>query len=170
MAKSVDIAFAPAVCDESRVLVLGSMPGQASLAARGYYAHPHNAFWRIVEDVLGVPRALPYDERLSAVVGLGLGLWDVVAAAHRPGSLDADIDDDTIEVADIAGLLEARPHIALVVTNGGKATSLYQRHVAPSLPVTAPPWQALPSTSPAHASMPYEQKRARWAEALARVL
>ena len=80
--------FAPVVDERTRVLILGSLPGDASLRAGQYYGHPQNAFWRLVGGVIGRDlAALPYDERLAALRAAGVGLWDVVASAERPGSL-----------------------------------------------------------------------------------
>lgn len=158
--------FAPVARGDARLLILGSMPGQASLQAQAYYAHPRNAFWRILADVLGFSTDLPYAARLEALQANGIALWDVLAACHRPGSLDADIDDASIVVNDFAGFLQQHPHITRVCFNGAKAESSWRKQVQPVL-VTSLELLRLPSTSPAHAGMPYEAKRAIWAHALA---
>ena len=142
------------------------MPGQASLQAQAYYAHPRNAFWRILADVLGFSTDLAYADRLAILQVHGIALWDVLAACHRPGSLDADIDDASIVVNDFASFLQQHPHITRICFNGAKAESSWRKQVQPALG-TSLELLRLPSTSPAHAGMPYEAKRAIWADALA---
>lgn len=157
--------FAPVARSDARLLILGSMPGQASLQAQAYYAHPRNAFWRILADVLGFAPDLPYADRLMILQANGIALWDVLAACHRPGSLDADIDDASMVVNDFAGFLQQHPHITRVCFNGAKAESSWRKQVQPVLDLSLE-FLRLPSTSPAHAGMPYEAKRALWADAL----
>jgi hypoxanthine-DNA glycosylase len=149
----------------ARVLILGSMPGVASLDAAQYYAHPRNAFWPIVGDCAGFDPALPYERRLAALVDAGIALWDVIGACRRPGSLDAAIDPGSIEPNDVASLLADHAGIAAILTNGGTATRLYRRHLAAGLPPTII-HAGLPSTSPAHAGLPFAAKRAAWQAAL----
>ena len=158
-------AFADA---RTRRLVIGTLPGQASLFARQYYAQPHNAFWRIIEDVYGVGRALPYEQRIEALLSNGLGLWDVCASAHRPGSLDASIARETIVPNDFARLYRRCPGIELICFNGATAAALYRRLVLPKLPAGAAAIRAvqMPSSSPAHASMRYADKLERWRQLL----
>ncbi|MEK6789761.1 MAG: DNA-deoxyinosine glycosylase [Pseudomonadota bacterium] len=159
--------FAPVARADARLLILGSMPGQASLQAQTYYAHPRNAFWRILADVLGFPTELPYADRLTVLQANGIALWDVLASCHRPGSLDADIDDTTMVVNDFAGFLQQHPHITRVCFNGAKAESSWRKQVQPLLGGSRElELLRLPSTSPAHAGMPYEAKLAHWADAL----
>ena len=148
----------------TRVLVVGTLPGQASLAARQYYAQPQNAFWRVIEDLHGVPRTLPYRQRVAALLEHGIGVWDVCASAHRPGSLDSSIARESIVANDFARLYRRWPGIGLVCFNGATAATLYRKLVLPTLD-TATAWiryVVLPSTSPAHASMPYAEKLERW--------
>jgi len=160
--------FAPVARSDARLLILGSMPGQASLQAQAYYAHPRNSFWRILADVLGFPPELPYADRLAALQANGIALWDVLAACHRPGSLDADIDEQSMVVNDFAGFLRQHPLITRVCFNGAKAESSWRKRVQPQLTGNTRELSLLrlPSTSPAHAGMPYEIKRAIWADAL----
>jgi hypoxanthine-DNA glycosylase len=148
----------------TRVLVIGTLPGQMSLAARQYYAQPHNAFWRVIEDLCGVPRSLPYRARVATLLERGIGLWDVCASACRPGSLDASIARDTIVANDFARLFCRWPGIERLCFNGATAAGLYRRLVLPTLDDAARSMSTvvLPSTSPAHAGMPYAQKLARW--------
>jgi hypoxanthine-DNA glycosylase len=158
--------FAPVATPHSRVLVLGSMPGVASLAQVRYYAHPRNAFWPIAAQVLGFDPALDYPHRLQALQAAGIALWDVLQACERPGSLDANIRHDTLIPNDFAAFLTAHPAITRVCFNGGKAATLYRRHVLPTLPQTNVEYVGLPSTSPAHAAASFETKLAAWQQAL----
>ena len=156
--------FAPIARADARVLILGSMPGAASLAAGEYYAHPRNAFWSIIEAVWDIPRSLPYAERARSVQARGLAIWDVVARCRRPTSLDADIDRASVVVNDFAGFLGRHPGIRQIAFNGAGAEALFRRHAWPSLPETLQqlPRLRLPSTSPAHASLALEAKVDAW--------
>ncbi|MEJ2815443.1 DNA-deoxyinosine glycosylase [Caulobacter sp. CCG-8] len=147
----------PAVVDaDTRVLILGSLPGEASLAVRQYYGNPRNAFWRLMEGVLGAPLVpLPYDDRLKALLSHGVGLWDVIAEARRPGSLDAAIRDPAAN--DLVALIETLPALRLVAFNGGTAAKLGGRLIGERVPTIA-----LPSSSPAHAARTFEQKAEAW--------
>jgi len=160
--------FAPVAAPDARILVLGSMPGVASLRRAQYYAHPRNAFWPIAADALGFDAALHYDARLRALRAAGVALWDVLAGCVRPGSLDADIRREGLAPNDFPAFLAAHAGIRRICFNGAKAAALFARHVRPALPPRAQALEfvALPSTSPAHAAMPYEEKRRRWREAL----
>jgi hypoxanthine-DNA glycosylase len=159
-------AFAPVAGPGTRVLILGSLPGAASLRAGQYYAHPQNGFWRLIGAVIGSEiAALPYPERLAALEAAGVGLWDVVASAERPGSADAAIRDP--EHADLARLVAGLPALRAVGFNGGTAARIGRRQLA-ALP-DGPALVDLPSSSPAYAVMPLAEKRARWL-ALARHL
>lgn len=156
-------SFPPVANRDARVLVLGSMPGAMSLRLRQYYAHPQNAFWKIVGGVLGLDAAAPYAQRTAALVERGVALWDVLASCVREGSLDADIDDATIVANDFAAFFRAHPHVVRVCFNGAKAESVYRRHVLPSLDARRVfDYVRLPSTSPAHAGMRFEAKVAAW--------
>lgn len=154
--------FAPLADDQSRILILGSMPGLASLAAGQYYAHPRNAFWPIMARLLRFDPALDYAGRVAALQGAGIALWDVLQSCTRPGSLDADIDPASQVSNDFAGFLAAHPTITALFFNGATAESCFRRAVLPTLPAGAPPGRRLPSTSPAHAALSVEQKLAAW--------
>lgn len=151
------------------MLVLGSLPGAASLAAGQYYAHPRNAFWNIMGELVGAAPSLPYQARCARLVAAGIALWDVCAAARRPGSLDAAIDLASVRPNDFAGLLARHPGIGLIAFNGATAARLWRRLVQPALPGAAArlPQVVLPSTSPAHAGRSFESKREAWRAALA---
>ena len=155
----------PAVADaQARVLVLGSLPGQVSLREQQYYAQPQNAFWKIMGELFGAFPALPYAERLQVLMAHRVALWDVCASAERPGSLDGSIRPASVVPNDFAQLFSSHRRIELICFNGQKAASLYRRMVLPALPRTAKVIQreTLPSTSPAFAGMPFEEKLARW--------
>ena len=148
--------FPPVVDATTRVLILGSLPGEASLAAGQYYGNPRNAFWRLMEGVLDTPLvALAYDDRLAALLARGVGLWDVIAQAERPGSLDAAIRDPAAN--DLLALIETLPDLRAVAFNGGTAAKLGGRLVDGRVATLA-----LPSSSPAHAARSFAQKADLW--------
>jgi hypoxanthine-DNA glycosylase len=151
-------AFAPVVCPETRVLILGSLPGEASLAAQRYYAHPQNQFWRLTGAVIGCEDlpSLDYDARLAALLAAGVGLWDTVASAARAGSLDAAIRE--AEHAPLAELVATLPALRAVGFNGGTSARIGRRLLA-GAPVRL---VDLPSSSPAYAAMSFAEKRRRW--------
>jgi hypoxanthine-DNA glycosylase len=159
-------SFAPAADANARILILGSVPGTASLAAGQYYAHPHNAFWKIMAVLLGVPHDAPYATRIDAVQRAGIALWDVLHSCVRPGSLDAAIDTHSVRANDIPGLLATCPAIARICFNGSAAEKFFRRHLAASLAQRPIEYVRLPSTSPAHAALRFEHKLAHWRAAL----
>ncbi|UIP19095.1 DNA-deoxyinosine glycosylase [Achromobacter deleyi] len=158
--------FAPVAAPGARVLVLGSMPGVASLRQARYYAHPRNAFWPLAGRIFGFDPGLDYPGRLQALQACGVALWDVLQACERPGSLDADIRGDTLVPNDFRAFLSVHPGIARVCFNGAKAAALYRRHVLPGLDGISLQYFELPSTSPAHAAASFDQKLAAWEPAL----
>jgi hypoxanthine-DNA glycosylase len=164
-------AFPPILGENARLLILGSMPSEASLAAGRYYGHPRNAFWPIMEVLLGLPPGSDYARRTAALSTQGIALWDVIAACARPGSLDADILADSIRCNDFRALLDEQPRVRCIAFNGGTAEREFRRRVLPLLR----PEQAsierlrLPSTSPAHAAMRFEAKLAAWRQILDRL-
>ena len=155
--------FAAVAHRDARVLILGSLPGQASLRERQYYAQPRNDFWKIMGALAGAAPELPYEERLEALKARRLALWDVCAAAVRSGSLDASIRHASVVTNDFAAFLRLHRQIRLICFNGSKAADLYRRLVLPGLPqpMQAIRCETLPSTSPAHATLRLEQKLAR---------
>lgn len=163
-----DKCFPPLADAHVRVLILGSLPGQVSLQQQQYYAQPQNAFWKIMGRLFGAGPELPYEERVQRLVRNRIALWDICASAHRPGSLDAAIVHSSVVPNDLAAFIAAHPGIGLICFNGGKAAELYRRLVLPGLPATVCPirYETLPSTSPAHAAMPFEEKLTRWAAVL----
>jgi hypoxanthine-DNA glycosylase len=156
--------FPPIAALDARVLILGSLPGQASLAAQQYYAQPQNAFWRIMGELFGAGPGVPYAARAERLRASGIALWDVCSEAVRPGSLDAAIDLATVVTNDFVRFFGKHPRIAHVCVNGGTAHRLYLRRVQPGLPepLSSLPLHLLPSTSPAHASLRFAQKLERW--------
>lgn len=152
-------AFAPVAGPATRVLILGSLPGVASLRAGQYYAHPQNGFWRLIGGVIGREiAALPYPARLTALAEAGIGLWDVIASAERAGSGDAAIRQ--AEEADIHALTEGLPYLRAIGFNGGTASRIGRRRLRGL--ARPPALLDLPSSSPAFAAMPFAAKQARW--------
>jgi hypoxanthine-DNA glycosylase len=151
----------PVLHGNTRLLILGSFPGVASLRARQYYAHPRNQFWAIMGRLLGqaLPEA-PYPERIACLRQHRIGLWDIYASCVRPGSLDASIRDATPN--DLERLQDVAPSLRLVVHNGAESARRMAEIEALGIPALR-----LPSTSPANARIDLETKLARWREALA---
>jgi double-stranded uracil-DNA glycosylase len=162
------VGFPPIANANARVLVLGSLPGRRSLDESRYYAQPQNGFWRIMGRLFGATPELPYEERIARLHAHGVAVWDVVAAAERDGSLDSRIVGASIVVNDFAAFFARHSAIELVCFNGNTAAALYRRRVLPTLPqATAElPTRLLPSTSPAYATLSFEQKLARWSAVL----
>ncbi len=149
-------SFGPLVDDATRLLVLGSLPGERSLAARQYYAHPQNQFWRLIGAVIEVDlAALDYPARLAALRDHAVGLWDVVAEAQRDGSLDSAIRGH--QGNDLATLIARLPRLAAVAFNGGTAFAIGTRLLAGA----SVPLIRLPSSSPAF-TRAFATKRAEW--------
>jgi double-stranded uracil-DNA glycosylase len=159
-----DRCFPPIVGARPRLLILGSLPGQKSLQMQQYYAHPQNAFWKLIEQLFGVPSPLPYTRRVKILTDHGIALWDVLAAAERPGSLDSSIVHATARTNDFAAFFRSHPQIRRVFFNGRKAEEIYRRSVLPGLgsEFEELSYECLPSTSPAHAGMTFSKKLAAW--------
>jgi len=145
------------------------MPGEASLMAGQYYAHPRNAFWPVMGALLGFDAGLPYPERVAKLEQAGIALWDVLWSCVRRGSLDSSIVGDSEVANPIAAFLDEHPTIRLVACNGEKSERAFARHIAPRMSPAAKErvsWMRLPSTSPAHASINLAEKTRRWEKAL----
>jgi hypoxanthine-DNA glycosylase len=156
-------SFEPLVAPDARLLLLGSMPGVASLRRQQYYGHPHNVFWKIMGEVLGFDGAQEYAQRTQSLTRAGVALWDVVSACERPGSLDANIVAASIVPNDFAGFLIRHRGIRRICFNGAVAERLFLRHVLPGLGLDdGVRLLRLPSTSPAHAGMAYARKLEAW--------
>jgi TDG/mug DNA glycosylase family protein len=153
----------PAISDPTcRVLILGSMPGKASLRAKQYYAHLQNAFWRILSEYFDVDVEAPYEQRVAGLIQHRLAVWDVLRSCTRESSLDSDIVEASIVPNDFAGFFSKHPELHTVCFNGAKAEACFRRYVLPSLPEPNLACHRLPSTSPANASIPYAKKLAAW--------
>lgn len=144
---SLKHSFPPIAAPDARLLVLGSLPGDRSLAAQRYYAHPQNQFWQLMSPVVGRDLAvLDYDDRLDALREARVALWDVIGSARRAGSTDAAIVD--IEGNDLPALIATLPHLRAIAFNGG--TALKQGMKLLGRDVAGPEIVALPSSSPLH--------------------
>lgn len=143
-------------------LILGSMPGRESLRAGQYYAHPRNAFWFIMGELTGSSPAMPYELRIQRLKSAGIALWDVLSSCRRPGSLDADIENASIQPNDFTSFFLAHPHITQVFFNGAMSEKCYYKYVLPALTDRPLRYLRLPSSSPAHASLSAEQKLNIW--------
>jgi hypoxanthine-DNA glycosylase len=154
----------PAVTSQTRLLVLGSFPGASSLAREQYYAHPQNAFWRILQAIWPsspyVTSADSYEKRISWMLEKGIGLWDVYASCEREGSLDSAIQ--LAQVNDLAELQRCCSNLRLIAHNGGESF----RHAGHTRALGLPVYR-LPSSSPANASWSFERKLAAWREVVA---
>ena len=153
-------SFPPITGPETRLLLLGSLPGEASLRAVRYYAHPQNQFWRLVGSMIGRDdlHGLAYEERLAVLAGAGIGLWDVVADAVRPGSLDGAIRDHRPN--DLRRLIAALPALRAIGFNGGTAARIGRKLIGESSGIAL---LDLPSSSPAY-TLSYAEKRSLWSK------
>jgi hypoxanthine-DNA glycosylase len=148
--------LAPVIARHSRLVVLGSFPGEASLRAQQYYGHPRNHFWPLVSAIWGVDLpAMPYADRMAEACRRGLGLWDIYATCRREGSLDQAIQDAVFN--DLGQLRQRAPGLQLVAHNGGESARAIKQVQALGLPVLQ-----LPSSSPANASWSFDRKLAAW--------
>ncbi len=152
--------FPPIAGADARVLILGSLPSRRSLEVSEYYAHPRNAFWRIMRELVGADGE--YEDRCRRLVEAGIAVWDVLHSSVRPGSLDADIRMDTARPNDFAAFFARYPGIQCVGLNGRKAEEIFRRRVVPQLEPPLPELVSLPSTSPAHAAMSFDKKLKIW--------
>lgn len=152
----------PIVERGARRLILGSMPGAASLAAQQYYAHPRNAFWPIMGALYGFDPSAPYADRVAALKAARVAVWDVLRVCRRSGSLDSNIAAQGVEPNDFAAFFRRYPTIARVYFNGGTAERYFRRLVSDDIDASGLVFTRLPSTSPAHAARRFEQKLESW--------
>ena len=155
-------SFAPIEDRNARVLVLGSMPGQASLAAGRYYAHPQNVFWRIIAELVRCDPVSSYPAKIAALKSARIALWDVLQSCTRQGSLDAMIERDTQIANDFRTFFRDHGKITHVFFNGAKAEACFKRHVSGEIDTGPIAYERLPSTSPANASMSFARKLRAW--------
>jgi TDG/mug DNA glycosylase family protein len=156
--------FPPVARRDARVLILGSMPSEASLAQDFYYAHPANVFWWLLAGVLDCPVPIDVAAKRRLLLGHRIALWDVVHRCRRRGSLDAAIEGESVEANDVGGFLRDHPGITHVFFNGGAAQQLFRRHLGNAVTRDHPRlcFARLPSSSPANASWSRERKLAAW--------
>lgn len=160
-------SFPPIADAAAERLILGSMPGAASLAAGRYYAHPHNAFWPILAELIGFAPDADYATRVSALRAAHIALWDVLQSCTREGSLDAQIARASEVPNDFAGFFASHPNICRVYFNGSKAETAFRQRVLPQIDASRLQFIRLPSTSPAHAAQSRAEKLAAWRVILA---
>lgn len=169
---AISEGFAPLFSPDATVLILGSMPGAASLKAQEYYAHPRNVFWRILYEFAGETSTsfLPenYENKCRLLRHLNVALWDVLMQCERPGSLDADIRPSSEKANDFSILIKSLPGLRRILFNGKKAEQSFHKHVVQTLgsSIATVEMLCLPSTSPANAAVSYQQKREVWHRAL----
>ena len=157
---ATSVGFPPLARTDAKVLILGSLPSRASLAACEYYAHPQNAFWKIMHIIFGAEGS--YRSRSERLIDCGIALWDVLANSVRPGSMDADIRIETAVPNDFERFVLTYNQIELVCFNGKKAEQLFRRmHTFDELQSKLR-LVSLPSTSPAHATLSFDKKLAAW--------
>lgn len=152
--------FAPIAREDARVLILGSLPGRRSIKDAEYYAHPQNAFWPIMRELFSIEG--DYERRCEQLRRNGIAVWDVLARSVRPGSMDADIRTNSSEANDFPGFFRTHREVQLVCFNGQKAAQLFERLVDMGQPDSKPRFMTMPSTSPAYASVSFEEKREIW--------
>jgi len=157
-------SFPPLCNANAKVLILGSIPGEASLAAYEYYAHPRNVFWPIMSQLFGVSLALDYQQRCKQLVLYNIALWDVLARCQRKGSLDSNIINNSIVTNNFNDFFNIQNKVTAVFFNGAKSEKEYVKQVIPHLKKQHAhiQYQRLPSTSPAMASISFEQKTTHW--------
>lgn len=155
-------SFAPVYREDARILILGSMPGDASLSADQYYAHPRNAFWPIMGALFGAGPEQPYADRLQRLMACGIALWDVIGHCRRKGSLDSAIEPGSIVANDIPALIDACPQLTRICFNGAAAEQAFRRHIRLDANGRTLNLLRLPSTSPAHATLDLAAKLAAW--------
>lgn len=155
-------SFEPIAAPDAEILILGSMPGRASLAAGQYYAHAQNAFWRIMAELLSFDATSPYAVRVQALESSRIALWDVLHSCEREGSLDSNIVRQTMLANDFATFLYSHPKLSRIFFNGSSAETCFKRHAARHIVGVELCYARLPSTSPANAAIPFAHKLEAW--------
>jgi hypoxanthine-DNA glycosylase len=156
--------FPPVADSDATILILGSMPGKESLKQNQYYAHPQNAFWKIMGELICAYPHLPYEQRLHKLTAVHIALWDVLATCERETSLDSNIRKE--QPNDFAAFFNQHPYITRVFFNGAKAEQCFRKFVLGTQKLPPLDFARLPSTSPAHAGMRYAEKLKVWDETL----
>jgi hypoxanthine-DNA glycosylase len=155
-------SFEPIEDEYAEILILGSIPGQASLAAGQYYAHNRNAFWLIISNLLQIDPAAPYETKIQALKSARIALWDVLQSCKRSGSLDSGIETDTLIANDFRTFFQKHKKIRRVFFNGTKAEACFKQHILRHTKLDFISCTRLPSTSPANATIPFTHKLAAW--------
>ena len=150
-------SFHPIIDAGSRILILGSMPGVKSIEEQRYYAHSRNQFWRIIYSIFSIPLGQNYNDRIHFLSSKGIALWDVINTCTRIGSLDSNIENESVN--DFSRLFNDYPNLRLVAFNGTKAFEVYKRRVG--FDIASVQYKLLPSTSPAN-TMRFEEKLEKW--------
>lgn len=156
-------SFAPLADADSKILILGSMPGVKSLQEQEYYAHPQNRFWKLLALLFNEPAPSDYEAKKALLARRGVALWDTLGLCEREGSLDSDIKNEIPN--DVLGLLARRPSIRAIFCNGGKAGAAFKKYFARSLPPGVEVFY-FHSTSPANARMDLAALAAEWGKIL----
>lgn len=154
-------SFSPIIDQSSQILILGSVPGVKSLEMQQYYAHPQNKFWKILFEIFEEDFTADYPERIRFLKRNHIALWDVIDSCERKGSLDSDIKNE--EANKIAELLSEHPNIKAIFCNGQKSYKNLQRILGKDFHL---PVFVMPSTSPANAGIPFEEKKRQWLKIL----
>jgi TDG/mug DNA glycosylase family protein len=157
-------SFPPLSAPDAEILILGTMPGAASLRAGQYYGHPRNQFWRIICSIAAIDGQSSYEDRCSALIRHRFALWDVVAECEREGSLDSNIVSERPNEIDL--FLSIHEGISKIVFNGGPASRLFRKHFPTLFRNGRYQYSVLHSTSPACARYTYEEKLQCWMSAL----
>ncbi len=156
-------SFSPIAATNAKILILGSIPSRTSLQHQQYYAYPHNAFWRIMAELFDFSTDISYQQRTKILIANHIAVWDVLKACFRPGSLDSDIETQSIIPNDFFQFYLAQPNINNVFFNGLKAEQVYRKKILPQLnPKNQILYHQLPSTSPANARVSYQDKLEKW--------
>jgi TDG/mug DNA glycosylase family protein len=161
--KDLIAAFPPILEGSPEIMILGTMPGGKSLELGQYYSHPQNQFWRLMGDIYGAARELPYAERIKTLTDNRVAVWDVLKTCVRAGSMDANIKNPIANNFNI--FFSGYPSIKVVVFDSGTAANFYKRLVAPTATFRME-YRRVPSPSPAHARLRYEEKLTLWKRAL----
>lgn len=157
------IAFPPILPQAPHTLILGTMPGAKSLQLNQYYGHPQNQFWKFMGEIYGAHKTLPYEDRVQILKDKGIAVWDVLSSCTRIGSMDADIQNATVN--DFETFYKEHPTLQRVIFDSLVAEKLYLKHALPILTRNLN-YQRVPSPSPAYAKMGYQEKLILWTEAL----